>query len=212
MTDKLIQLTRVSLTLVLFAFVLLVASSAMAAGLSEAIGAFLAGLVVGSTRLKDRARHSLSPYQMLFAALFFVSFGMRLDLGSVPGVAGTAVVLILLGLATKTLGGYLAGRSAGHTPPQSLVVGLSLAPKGEFSIVLAGLAAAAAGADSRIEALTGVYVLALSILGPIGMREADRLRELFLRLRDRPASLALRRAKRGAPPADPPTTSQASGS
>jgi CPA2 family monovalent cation:H+ antiporter-2 len=168
-------------TLLLFAFVLLIASSALGAGLSEAVGAFLAGIVIGSTRLKERASRTLHPYQTVFAALFFVSFGMGIDLSSVGAVAAPAAILILLGICTKVSGGFLAGRSAGHTPAQSAVVGLSLVPKGEFSIVIAALAAAAAGGHSDIEALTGVYVFALAFLGPVLMREADRVWKFLAR-------------------------------
>ncbi len=175
-------------TLVLFAFVLLIAALGIAVGLSEAIGAFLAGLVLGGTELKERAARTLAPFQTVFAALFFISFGMRIDLASFPDVALTAAMLVLLGLATKILGGFAAGRVAGHPPPQALVVGLSLVPKGEFSIVLAGLAAAAVGSGSDMEALVGIYVFALSILGPIGMREADRLRALLFPRRRPPTS------------------------
>ena len=162
-------------TLVLIAFVLLVASSAIVAGLSEAIGAFLAGLVIGSTRLKERAARTLLPFQTLFAALFFVSFGMGLELGSLAGLLAPALALVVLGFVTKVLGGFLAGRSWGHPPYQCAVIGLSLVPKGEFSIVIAALAASIATPGSNLEALTAVYVFALSLLGPIAMRHADRL-------------------------------------
>ena len=167
-----------SFTLVLVAFVLLVSSLALASGLSEAIGAFLAGVVVGGTGLKERAAQTLRPFQTLFAALFFISFGLRVDLADVWDILGTAVILVLLGLATKASGGFLAGRTAGHSPRLSLVVGLSLIPKGEFSIVLAAMAAAIADPSAHIETLTGVYVFALSILGPVAMREADRIASL----------------------------------
>jgi len=168
-------------TLALFAFVLLVASAGIAAGLSEAVGAFLAGLVIGSTNLKQRAAETLRPYQMLFAALFFVSFGMSVDLDSIPAVAGVGALLIVIGFAAKVVGGFLAGRSAGHNGSQSLVVGLSLVPKGEFSILIAAMAAGVASPEPHIQALTGLYVFVLSILGPIGMREADRIRALLFR-------------------------------
>ena len=168
-------------TLALFAFVLLVASVGMAAGLSAPVGAFLAGLVIGSTAdLKERAAATLLPFQTLFAALFFVSFGMALDLRSIPEVLVPGMLLVVVGVGTKILGGYLGGRSAGHPSQASMVVGLSLVPKGEFSILIASLAASVAPPDSHIEALTGLYVFALSILGPIGMREADRI-TAFLR-------------------------------
>ncbi len=167
-------------TLVLFAFVLLIASSAIAAGVSEAVGAFLAGLVLGATRLKERAAKTLLPFQTLFAALFFVSFGMGLELGRMASVLTPALVLIVLGIGTKVLGGFLAGRAVEHSPYQSAVIGLSLVPKGEFSIVIAALAATVASPGSNLELLTAVYVFGLSILGPIGMREADRIWKLLV--------------------------------
>jgi CPA2 family monovalent cation:H+ antiporter-2 len=177
--------TEEAFTLVLFTFVLLIASLAHAAGLSAEIGAFLGGLILGGTSLKERAGATLLPFQTLFAALFFVSFGLGIDLGRVPELLGPAIFLILLGLATKTLGGFLAGRAVGHSPQQSTVLGLSLIPKGEFSIVLASLAAAS-NPQSLIAPFAGIYVLALSILGPLAMREADRVREvLFSRRRAR---------------------------
>ncbi len=169
--------------LALFAFVLFIASTAGLIGLSGALGAFLAGLVIGSTELKQRAAHTLQPYQTLFAALFFVSFGISLDLGNLADLLLPALLLVAVGVATKVLGGFVAGRVAGHSAPQSTVIGLSLVPKGEFSIVIAGLAAATVQNDSGIVALTGVYVFALSIIGPIGMREADRVRAFLFRPR-----------------------------
>lgn len=162
-------------TLVLFAFILLVASSAIAAGLSEAVGAFLAGLVIGSTQLKERAAHTLRPFQTLFAALFFVSFGMGLELRSMLDVLAPALLLVLIGFIAKVLGGFFAGRASGHPPYQAAVIGLSLVPKGEFSILIAALAGSVASPESNLAALTAVYVFALSIIGPIGMREADRI-------------------------------------
>ncbi len=167
-------------TLVLFAFILLVASSAIAAGLSEAVGAFLAGLVIGSTRLKERAAHTLLPFQTLFAALFFVSFGMGLELRSMLGVLAPALLLVAIGFGTKVMGGFLAARSTGHPPYQAAVVGLSLVPKGEFSILIAALAASVASPGSNLQALTALYVFVLSIIGPIGMREADRIWALLV--------------------------------
>ena len=71
------------------------------------------------------------------------------------------------------------------------MVGLSLVPKGEFSVLIAALAAAASPGQSQIAALTGLYVFALSIIGPIGMREADRISDLLrarLKSRDEPST------------------------
>ena len=101
---------------------------------------------------------------------------MTIRLGETVDVLGPALLLVLLGISSKTIGGYLAGRVSGHPTSVSLVVGISLIPKGEFSIVLATMAAASAPAGHPIAPLSAVYVLALSILGPLAMREADRVR------------------------------------
>jgi len=171
-------------TLALFSFVLLIASAAGGvAGLSEAVGAFLAGLVLGSTRLKERASSTLLPFQTLFAALFFVSFGMAFDLSSVREVAVPAIALIFIGIGSKLVGGYLAGRAAGHPAAQAAVVGFSLVPKGEFSVLIAAMAAGMASGNAHIVPLTGIYVFSLSILGPIGMREADRIQAWLQRIK-----------------------------
>jgi len=167
-------------TLVLFAFVLLTAAIAILVGVSEAVGAFLAGIVIGATRLRKRAASTLLPFQTLFAALFFVSFGMGLRLDRIPSTLPLAIILTVLGLATKGIGGYLAGRWAGHSSAQSATIGISLVPKGEFSIVIAALAGTVASPGSDIQTLSALYVFALSIIGPIGMREADRIGKLFI--------------------------------
>ena len=164
-----------SFGLLLFSFVLLVASAAIAAGLSAEVGAFFAGIVIGATDLKRRAARALDPFLMLFAALFFVSFGAGIDLGAMGAVALPAVGLVLLGIAAKIAGGFLAGLSSGHAPAPSATIGFSLVPKGEFSIVIAALAGSVARPESGIETLTAVYVLSLSIVGPVLMRESPRI-------------------------------------
>jgi monovalent cation:H+ antiporter-2, CPA2 family len=161
-------------TLALFAFVLLVASAALGAGLSAEVGAFLGGLVIGATKRKAHTAERLIPYRTLFAALFFISFGMSIEVGSFWDVALPGLALIVAGIVSKAAAGYLAGRAAGHPPRPSVALGISLIPKGEFSIVIAALAAETTG-STEIVALTGLYVLALSLLGPVAMRDSDRI-------------------------------------
>jgi CPA2 family monovalent cation:H+ antiporter-2 len=199
-----------SFTLLLFAFALLVASASIAVGLSEAVGAFLAGLVIGSTHLKQRAAHVLSPFLTLFAALFFVSFGAGIHVHSLLGVLLPGALLVGLGVATKAAGGFVGGRLAGHTPLQATAVAFSLVPRGEFSILMAALAASLGGAAPSMEPLAALYVLALSLLGPLLMRESDAI---WLALERRLPRRAARAARRGsasataataAPPGPPP--------
>ena len=107
------------------------------AGLSLALGAFLAGVLVAESQYGAQTVASVLPMRDLFTSLFFVSVGMLLDPAFVwahPVDVGI-VALTLLVVKVLTAGG--AARALGHNLRVSLAVGLSLAQVGEFSFVLA---------------------------------------------------------------------------
>ena len=106
------------------------------AGVSVALGAFLAGLVVSESRHSEHAFSEVLPLQILFSALFFLSVGMLLDVGfllsNLPLVAvGVAVVVVV-----KALVATAAARLVGQPLGPSVAAGLLLAQIGEFSFVL----------------------------------------------------------------------------
>lgn len=110
-------------------------------GLSLAIGAFIAGLVIAESAYGLQALSDVLPFRDTFSGIFFISVGMSLDLGYVAhhpwaaaGAAG-AVILLKTGIAT------LAAATLGRSWEVSLASGLALAQVGEFSFVLAGAAA-----------------------------------------------------------------------
>ena len=106
------------------------------AGLSAALGAFLAGLAISESDYGHQAMADIAPFRDAFNALFFVSIGMLFDprmLVSRPAEVATILGLILLG---KTAVGALPVALLGYGPRTALVVGLSLAQIGEFSFVL----------------------------------------------------------------------------
>ena len=128
------------------AVLFLVLGSAVAtswAGLSAALGAFLAGLVLAESDYGHQALADVSAFRDAFSALFFVSIGMLFQPRAFveqPVLVATLLALILVG---KTLMGGLPVLLLGYGPRVALVVGLSLAQIGEFSFVLLrqGLAA-----------------------------------------------------------------------
>jgi len=140
---------------------------------SAAVGAFLVGLAI-PTGTADRAREVLRPLRDLFAALFFLSFGLEVTPTSLvpflPAAAALALVSALTKLAT---GGYAASRD-GVARRGRLRAGGALVARGEFSIVIAGLAVAAGYED--IGPLASAYVVLLGILGPVLARYADQVR------------------------------------
>ncbi len=151
---------------------LVVAGVAHLVDASAAVGAFLVGLAIpGSTA--DRARTVLSPLRDLFAAMFFLSFGLEVAPASLAPYLLPAFALALVSASTKMLsGGYAAARSGVGRRGQ-LRAGGALVARGEFSIVIAGLAATAGYAE--VGPLASAYVVLLGVGGPLAARFADRL-------------------------------------
>ncbi|WP_369055552.1 cation:proton antiporter [Kineococcus terrestris] len=160
---------------------LLVAGIAEALHVSAAVGAFLLGISL-SDDLDEDARRSLEPLRDLFAAVFFVSFGLRTDPAVLPPVLVPAVALVVVGIATKLVTGWVAAARAGVAVPGRVRAGAALVPRGEFSIVIAGLATAG-GVDPRLGALAAAYVLLLAVLGPLLARWADPVGRAWARRR-----------------------------
>lgn len=156
--------------LVAFLFFWLIAAGAAAHALhlSEAVGAFLAGVVVAGTDARHRVEKILVPYQQLFAALFFVAFGMTVDLGEVRTAWLAGIGLAVLGALGKIATGWIVGWRRGFRPATRLRLGFLLVPRGEFSAVAAGAAVALAVPGSeRLPALVAVVVLVLGVVGPV---------------------------------------------
>ncbi len=149
---------------------LLVAGAAEGVHVSAAVGAFLLGIAL-SGEVAHRARALLEPLRDLFAAVFFVFFGLSTDPGALPAVVVPATVLVVVGVATKVVTGWVAARRAGIGPGGRVRAGATLVPRGEFSIVIAGLAGTAV--DPRLGPTVAAYVLAMAVLGPLMPRLAD---------------------------------------
>ncbi|TNY37784.1 cation:proton antiporter [Thermomonospora catenispora] len=151
----------------------LVAGIASQLQVSAAVGAFLVGIAL-SGPLAHQAQRLLTPLKDLFAAVFFVFFGLHTDPADLPPVLGIAVLLAVVGIATKLASGWLAARRAGVHLTGRIRAGAALAPRGEFNIVIAGLAVSG-GADSRLGSLAAAYVLILAVAGPLLARGAEPL-------------------------------------
>lgn len=155
----------------LFGLTLLVAGVAQALGASAAVGAFLVGIAIPAS-MADRARTLLSPLRDLFAATFFVAFGLATDPRAVLPVLPVVLALAAVTLVTKLATGWYAARRDGVGAAGRLRAGAALVARGEFSIVIAGLAVAA-GLDDVGPVATG-YVLVLAVVGPVLARVVDR--------------------------------------
>lgn len=156
----------------LLGLTLVVAGLAQALGASAAVGAFLVGIAVPAS-FADRARAILRPLRDLFAATFFVAFGLATDPAAVLPVLPVVLVLALVGIVTKLGTGWFAARHDGVGVPGRLRAGAALVARGEFSIIIAGLAVAA-GVGEVGPIATG-YVLVLAVVGPVLARFVEPL-------------------------------------
>jgi CPA2 family monovalent cation:H+ antiporter-2 len=150
---------------------MLVAGLAAEVNVSSAVGAFLVGIAV-SGRVAQQASQVLTPLRDLFAAVFFVFFGLTTDATQLPVMLLPATVLAVVTMATKIASGYLAARRAGIGIPGRWRTGLALTARGEFSIVIAGLAVGA-GIEPRLAPLATAYVLITVVVGPFLARIPD---------------------------------------
>ncbi len=164
---------RESLLLGVLGLTLLVAGIADQLKVSAAVGAFLVGIAVSGT-VAENAVELLAPLRDLFAAVFFVTFGLSTAAGTLLPVLPLAVLLTALTALTKFATGYLAARRSKVKRRGRWRAGLALIPRGEFSVVIAALAVGA-GVDARLGPLTAAYVLLTIVLAAAVQKLPNRL-------------------------------------
>ena len=122
-----------------FMFMLALALVAAAVGLAAIIGAFVAGLIVAETEAQDEIEHEMRPLVSIFTPFFFAFTGAEVQLDALlkPEVFVLAMVLGLLGVVTKVVGGIIGAWSLGRWG--AVTVGFGMVPRGEVGIVVAGL-------------------------------------------------------------------------
>ncbi|MBW3643958.1 MAG: cation:proton antiporter [Actinobacteria bacterium] len=152
---------------------LVVAGIAAQLQVSAAVGAFLVGIALGGA-VQERASLLVGPLRDLFAAAFFLFFGLQIDPAELVPVAGVAVALALVTAGTKVFTGWWAAKRMGIARPGRLRAGTALIARGEFSIVIAGLGVSA-GIEPALGAVAAAYVLLLAIAGPVAARYVPAL-------------------------------------
>lgn len=163
-----------SLLLGVLGLTLLVAGAAEQLQVSAAVGAFLVGIALSGS-VAETAAELLAPLRDLFAAAFFVFFGLSTKPGSLLAVLPLAVLLMVVCGLTKLATGYLAARRGGIGRRGRWRAAVALIPHGEFSVVVAALAVGA-GARAELGPLTACFVLLTIGLGALVSRLPDRLR------------------------------------
>ena len=149
-----------------FGTVLLIAGVAQKFQVSAAIGAFLVGIALSGPIAKHSER-LLSPLRDLFAVTFFFFFGLEVDPSTLPKVLPIAATLAVVTALTKVATGYWSAKRARIDGAGRMRAGVALIPRGEFSMVIAGLGLAM---EPALAPLSAAYVLLLAIAGPVAAR------------------------------------------
>ncbi|MFW6115752.1 MAG: cation:proton antiporter, partial [Chloroflexota bacterium] len=114
----------------------------------------------------DQTHRLMHPLTDWFAAIFFLFFGLGIELNTLPPVLLPALALVLVTALTKLATGWFTTRHVHLRACNRLCAGITLIARGEFSLVIAGLGVAA-GLEPQLGPLTAAYVLFSAILGTL---------------------------------------------
>jgi CPA2 family monovalent cation:H+ antiporter-2 len=154
------------------------ALTAAASGLSMALGAFVAGLLLAETEYRREIEVTIEPFKGLLLGLFFVSVGAGLDLSVLAGRPADVLALTAAFVVVKALALFVLARLFGASNGVAAEVALLLGPGGEFAFVMIRAAVAGrvvAGADGQILLVAvALSMLTIPLLGRIGVALARR--------------------------------------
>jgi monovalent cation:H+ antiporter-2, CPA2 family len=145
-------------------------------GLSVAIGAFLAGVLVAESKSAEVSKILSSPIKDMFVAIFFVSVGALMDISQLQNFIFIAIALIAVALGMK-FGGNLLGNIIFRQPTRkSLRSAFALAaPRGEFSIVIVKAGVDVGAVSAFLFPLIGVISIITSFITPLLFRVGDKV-------------------------------------
>ncbi|MDY7089249.1 MAG: cation:proton antiporter [Actinomycetota bacterium] len=152
--------------IIMVGLVVLVAGLSAEIGVSDAIGALMIGLVIARTSIRERAERIAVPLRDVFAAIFFIAFGLSIDVGAIGSVLWPVLAAVGITIVTNVTAGLVTARLFGLNQRGAANVGLTVLGRGEFSLILATLALGA-GLDERVGPFIALYVLVLAVLAPI---------------------------------------------
>jgi monovalent cation:proton antiporter-2 (CPA2) family protein len=144
-------------------------------GLSPALGAFLAGVVLAESEFRRELETDIEPFRGLFLGLFFITVGAALDLGMVVARPVELIGATLALMAVKFVALFAVAVGFRHHRREAAGVAVSLAQGGEFAFVLLGFATAAGVIQTGLAGATTAVVALSMALTPVAFALFDRL-------------------------------------
>ena len=149
--------------------------AAMLFGVSFALGAFFAGMILSESKLSQQAATETLPLRDAFAVLFFVSVGMLADPMIVVREPVPVMATVFIVVVGKSLAAYAIVRVFGYSNPTALTISASLAQIGEFSFILANLGVDLALLPEQGRDLILIVAIISILLNPFLFSALDRL-------------------------------------
>jgi len=164
-------------------------------GVTDAIGAFLIGLIAGATRYRNRIEQFALPMRDVFGAFFFLNFGLGLDPALFPTVLGPVAIAIGITVGLNIVAGQFVAWLNKLGPQAGINTAAILQNRGEFALILATLSMGA-GLDERLQPFAGLYVLIMAVVGPLLASNSERIGGVLLRSRKRAEREEIERRRR----------------
>jgi glutathione-regulated potassium-efflux system ancillary protein KefC/glutathione-regulated potassium-efflux system protein KefB len=155
--------------------VVVVAALMETVGLSPALGAFLAGVVLAESEFRRELETDIEPFRGLLLGLFFITVGAGLDLGLVLAHPFLIVGLVVGLMVLKVIAMYAAGRLFRNSHRTSLTTAVALAQGGEFAFVLLGFTLGARVMDAELARLLTAIVAVSMAATPLASAAYERL-------------------------------------
>ena len=155
-------------------FIIMFAGALLAqfVGLAAIIGAFVVGLFIAETPVREEVEHGFRPLLGIFAPFFFAVTGANIDMSALlqPDLLAIVLVLAAMGVVTKLVGGILGSWKLGKW--NSIVVGVGMSPRGEVGIVVSALGLSLALISQEIYAVLLAAVILTTLVAPVMLQWA----------------------------------------
>ena len=151
------------------------------AGLSLALGAFVAGMLISETEYRFQVEEDIKPFRDILLGFFFITVGMRLDVGVLFQQSGAVLLMLLLLLPVKLLVVFALARALGHRANDALKAALALAQGGEFGFVLLSLSGSLQLLPPALEQAAIAGILVSMLVAPFLIQYADRIAKRLIK-------------------------------
>lgn len=161
-------------TILFFGLAVLFAGIGEIIGVTDAIGAFLIGVVLGASTFRSRIERVAVPLRDVVGAFFFLNFGLALHVTEFGSVGLVVLIAVVMTFALNILSGMFLAWLNKMGTAEAINAAAIMVNRGEFTLILATLSVAA-GLDHRLQPFAGLYVLSMAILGPLFAANSEKI-------------------------------------